>query len=82
MKGKRKMKFCFSCAAPLYLPDFQGPAENYCKHCTDDAGNLKPKNEIQMGVAEWFKVWQPDLTHEKAAARAEHYMKAMPAWAD
>ena len=48
----------------------------------DEEGNLKSTDEIQMGVAEWFKAWQPDLDHNKALARAAHYMKAMPAWAE
>ena len=74
-------KFCFSCAAPLGNPDFKGPAENYCKYCTDNDGNLKSRDEIKAGLAGWFKTWQPDLDHEKAIARAEHYMSAMPAWA-
>ena len=75
-------KFCFSCAAPTEMPDFKGPAEDYCKYCTDEQGNLKSRDEIQMAVAEWFKAWQPDLDQEMALARAAHYMKAMPAWAE
>ena len=74
--------FCYSCAAPVDVPEFKGPAENYCKRCTDEEGNLNSRDEIQMGVAEWFKAWQPDLDHNKALARAAHYMKAMPAWAE
>jgi len=30
----------------------------------------------------WTKGWQSDIDDEKAAKRAESYMKAMPAWAD
>jgi len=74
-------RFCHSCAAPLDMPDFKGPAQNYCRYCTDERGNLKPREEIQTGVAEWFKSWQPDLDDERALARAASCMKAMPAWA-
>ncbi|MCK4486945.1 MAG: hypothetical protein KAU38_09310 [Desulfobacterales bacterium] len=74
-------KFCHSCAAPLEMPDFKGPAENYCKYCTDEKGNVKSREEVQRGIAEWLKGWQPSLDDEKALARAAHYMKAMPAWA-
>ncbi|MCP4112274.1 MAG: hypothetical protein GY749_43245 [Desulfobacteraceae bacterium] len=74
-------KFCHSCSVPLEMPDFKGPAEDYCKHCTDSEGNLKPKEEVQRGIAEWLKTWQPDINDEKALTRAGHYMKAMPAWA-
>lgn len=75
-------EFCYSCGAPLWMPDFKGPVKNHCKYCVDDDGKIKPKEEIQNGIAEWLKGWQPDLNQEKAVARAEHYMKAMPAWAE
>jgi hypothetical protein len=75
-------KFCYSCGAPLGVPDFKGPAENYCKYCTDEKGNLKPKEEIKKGIAQWFLGWQPNLDEKKALARAESYMKSMPAWAE
>ena len=74
--------FCHSCTAPLSMPDFKGPAENLCKHCTDEKGNLKPREEIQTGIAQWFKSWQPNLDEETAVKRAEFFMKAMPSWAD
>jgi hypothetical protein len=64
------------------MEQFQGPAENYCKFCTDEQGNLKPRNEIKQGCAGWLKSWSPDLDDETALKRAEHYMKAMPEWAD
>ena len=73
--------FCYSCAAPLSMQGFKGPAEHYCKYCTNDKGELKPQEEIQKGIAEWFKSWQPNLDDKKALTRAHNYMKAMPAWA-
>jgi hypothetical protein len=45
-------KFGYSCGAPLGVPDFKGPAENYCKYCTDENGNLKPKEEIKKGITQ------------------------------
>ena len=75
-------KFCHSCAAPLGIPDFKGPAENYCKYCTDDTGQLKSKETIQQGIAQWFKGWQPNLDEKIAIERAAFYMKSMPAWAE
>jgi hypothetical protein len=74
-------KFCYSCGAPLDMPDFKGPAENYCKYCTDDSGNLKPRDEIKQGIAQWFKGWQPGVDDAVALDRAEYYMQSMPAWA-
>jgi hypothetical protein len=75
-------KFCHSCAAPLSMPDFKGPAENYCKYCTDDTGKLKSRDEIKKGITEWFKSWQPDIDEQTALNRADAYMKSMPAWAE
>ena len=74
-------KFCHSCAAPL-SGEFKGLAENYCKYCSDEHGSLKSREEVRRGVAEWFKGWQPDLDDEKALARADAYLDAMPAWAE
>ena len=75
-------KFCYSCGAPLESPDFKGPAENYCKYCTDESGNLKDREIVKGGMMQFLKSWQPDLDDTQAAIRADHYMKAMPAWAD
>jgi len=75
-------KFCHSCTPPLSMPEFKGPAENYCKYCTDENGNLKPREVVRQGIAEWFKSWQPGLDDPTAIARAESFMMAMPAWAE
>ncbi len=75
-------KMCYSCGAPLSAPGFKGPADDYCKYCTDDKGKLKGKKEVQQGIAGWLKAWQPKLDDKKAMERAAFYMKAMPAWAD
>jgi hypothetical protein len=66
----------------LDIPEFKGPAENYCKHCTDERGNLKGREEIQEGIAQWLMGWQPQLDRSQAMQRASYFMKSMPAWAD
>ncbi len=75
------MKWCHSCTMPLENPEFRSVAENLCKHCTDEKGNLKPRAEVQHGIAEWFKTWQPGLDDAKAMRRADMFMQAMPVWA-
>lgn len=75
-------RFCHSCSAPLDVPEFKGPAEDYCKYCTDEEGQLKSREEIQRGIAQYLMSWQPNLDDQTAMVRAEHFMKAMPAWAD
>jgi len=74
-------KFCHSCAAPLNRAEFQGKAENYCKYCSNEKGQLKSSAEVQQAIAGWFKAWQPNVDDQRAMARAADYMKAMPAWA-
>lgn len=76
-------QFCHSCTMPLSA-ETQGPNKSkpYCMHCTDAKGELKSKKEVQTGIAGWFMSWQGKLTQEQAMKRAEHFMKAMPAWAD
>ncbi|MCP3871015.1 MAG: hypothetical protein GY703_23540 [Gammaproteobacteria bacterium] len=74
--------FCYSCCAPLKDPQFKGPAEDYCQYCTDEKGNLKSKDTVQIGIAQWLQTWQPNLDDATAVKRAEHYMKAMPAWSE
>ena len=76
-----EMQFCHSCAAPLGMPDFKGPLDYYCKYCAGEDGKLKSRQEVQMGIAQWMKTWQPDVDDDLAMQRAAHYMKAMPHWA-
>jgi len=77
----QEMEFCISCGMPLNAPDLKGMSEHYCKHCTDEGGNVKTKEEIRRGIAQWFMQWQ-HVDEETAMKRAEHYMKSMPEWAE
>ncbi len=76
------VKHCYSCAAPLNVPEFQGKTENYCINCVDKNGKLRSRNEVKSGLVEWFNTWQPDLDPKESLLRAELYMRAMPAWAN
>lgn len=75
-------KFCLSCACPVSMPEFKSPVEDYCVHCVDEKGNLKTRDEVQAGVAEWFLTWQPQIDRQAATRRADIYLKAMPQWAE
>jgi hypothetical protein len=63
------------------MPDIKGKAEELCKHCSDDDGSLKSRNDVRNGIAQWLKSWQK-IDEREAMMRAEHYMKAMPAWTE
>ena len=73
--------YCPSCGMPLDHPDAKGLSEHYCKHCTDEGGELKSRDEIKEGMAGFLMQWQ-HIDRETALKRAEHYMKAMPEWAE
>ena len=73
---------CHACAVSLHLHEFKGPSDDFCKYCTDDQCNLKPRDQVRQGIAHWLKSWSPGISEEQANERAGHYMKAMPAWAE
>ena len=74
--------FCQSCTAPLENTDFKGVSERYCKYCSDENGELNSREIIREGIAQWFKTWHGDVTDEMIYKRVDHFMDAMPAWAD
>jgi len=76
------MKHCHSCAVPLDIPEFKGPAEDICAYCADEQGVLKSRQEVKNAVTGWFMEWHPEVSAIAAQQRAEHYMLSMPAWAE
>jgi hypothetical protein len=76
------VKYCQSCSMPLDTAEARGPSKAYCKYCTDEEGNLKSREEVKRGIVMWLKSWQEGITDKQALKRAEHFMQAMPAWAE
>lgn len=74
-------KFCQSCAMPLN-DENAGKNPNFCKFCTDEAGNLRSREQVQQGISQFLKMLQPEIDDSTALNRASYYLKAMPAWAD
>ena len=70
---------CYSCGMPLTGENLQG---NYCQFCTNEKGELHPKDVILSGVAQWLAGWAPEGKDANFKKRAEYYLKAMPEWAD
>ncbi len=75
-----EMKFCHSCGIILDGNIAQETAPNLCGYCVDEKGNLKPKETVQTGVAEWLKSFAPKEGNANFMKRAENYLNAMPAW--
>ncbi len=73
--------FCLSCSMPIN-DESAGKNPNFCKHCTDESGNLHSREHVQQGIAQFLKMLQPQIDDATALKRADHYLKAMPAWAD
>ncbi len=75
--------YCPSCAGNLNDPGISdNPSHRYCKHCTYSDGTLKSREDAIKEIASWFEYWQKNVTPAQALQRAEHYIKAMPAWAE
>ncbi len=53
-----QQQFCHSCGMPLNLPDVKARG-NYCNYCSDEAGNLYPKETVIKGLAGWLKSFSP-----------------------
>ncbi|MDP4176489.1 MAG: hypothetical protein Q8933_21095 [Bacteroidota bacterium] len=78
-----EMKFCQSCGVILDgTIAKEGAKPGHCTWCVDEQGNLKPKEEVQAGVAEWLKSFSPKDGNPDFMKRAENYLNAMPAWAE
>ena len=71
-------KFCYSCGIPI-SDEVSG---NFCQNCTDETGSLKPREEVQQGLAGWLASFSPAEGSVDFMARAAKYMEAMPAWND
>ncbi|MGE5365231.1 MAG: zinc ribbon domain-containing protein [Bacteroidota bacterium] len=75
-------KFCQSCGIILDGNIAKEAAPGFCQYCVDEKGQLKAKEELQAGIAEWLKSFSPADGNPDFMERAASYMKAMPAWAD
>ncbi|MBN1781070.1 hypothetical protein JW948_08110 [bacterium] len=71
-------KFCQSCGMPLNAET----TGSYCHYCTDDQGQLKPREAVAEGIAAWLEMFTPDDGNVNFKKRAESYLAAMPAWAE
>lgn len=77
-----EQKLCESCGMPMKsAEDFGGgQLDNaYCVHCTDEAGNLKPYDEILENM-KGFAVKTMGISEAEALQMAKEGMAKLPAW--
>jgi len=79
-----EQKNCESCGMSMKsIEDFGGknPKNKYCKHCTDNQGNLKSYNEKVTDFKNLI-VKTNDFGEEQAEKMAKESLKQFPAWKD
>jgi len=77
-----EQKICESCGMPMKsIEDFGGksPENKYCKHCTDNQGNLKSYKE-KVADFKNLLIKTNDLEDKQAEKMAKQKIKQFPAW--
>lgn len=73
---------CGSCGFPMRAPaDFAGgkPDAAYCSSCGDEAGRLRPYDDVLQANADYF-VREQGLDPGAAREMAHALLTSMPAW--
>ena len=73
---------CQSCGMPLNKPEDYGGgnvSSLYCKFCTDEQGNLLPREQVKAKMAQFY-VQKQGKTQEEAEKLTDQLMGTMPAW--
>jgi len=76
------MARCESCGMLMLKPSQHGggkPFNRYCINCTDDEGNLRPREEVREGWIQ-FSMKSEGLVREHAEKLVDEQMANMPAW--
>lgn len=71
---------CQSCSASLDDGVHGGVSDRYCRFCSDEQGQLRPREQVQGILARWLQGWQEGLSDTEATQRAASFMRTMPAW--
>ena len=77
-------KVCESCGMPMRSEaDFgAGRTDNqYCVHCTDGEGILKPYDVVLTGMKQ-FMMKTTGVSEQEALEAVKEAMKKQPAWSD
>lgn len=77
-----EVKNCESCGMPMINPeDFGGSdvSNRYCRHCTNEKGELKSYDEIFDGLVN-FIIKTQGMDRTQAELAAKEGLAKMPAW--
>jgi hypothetical protein len=75
-------KICQSCGMPMRnAEDFGGGRTDnlYCAYCSDEAGELKPYEQVLAGMSAFARQMM-GISEEEALKFAKEGMAKMPAW--
>ena len=76
------MLTCQSCGMPMDKAEDHGagrPDNPYCKYCTDDQGNLLPRETVHQKMIDFFTKTMGKGPNE-ATIEVDKVMARMPAW--
>lgn len=73
---------CQSCGMPMDKPEDHGGGDvnnSFCQYCTDEQGNLLPKEQVRAKMVQFY-VQKQSKTQEEAEKLTDQLMSSMPAW--
>lgn len=73
---------CQSCGMPMDKPEDHGGGDvnnPFCKYCTDEQGNLMPREQVRAKMIQFY-IQKQGKTQEEAEKATDQLMAAMPAW--
>lgn len=73
------MTSCQSCGMPLTDAT---PGQMYCTYCTDEAGALKPYEQVFEGTVQGYFMGMQKLERAEAEQAAKAHLSKLPAWAN
>jgi uncharacterized glyoxalase superfamily protein PhnB len=72
-----QLETCQSCSMPLTEAK---PGQMYCTFCADEAGDLRPYEQILESITTGFFMGVHNMTREVAEPAAREHLSKMPAW--
>lgn len=73
---------CQSCGMPMDKPEDHGGGDvnnPFCKYCTDEQGNLMPREQVRAKMIQFY-IEKQGKPQEEAEKLTDQLMGTMPAW--